>query len=244
MISTRLRTGLRVFECHRCQFAPLPDWIHVLSLSGVQEIAYSVAPKNGVSNPTPNGLYCNILQNRATLCDSDKFGWCVGADIINVDYSGKPTMIHLIANSTKSLGAGLLGCVFAQALMAQTLSVPAGLPGWAFNIPDKVQPSAVRPEGIVRANGSAREYEAAKIAGNANPPDCRWRITKTARVKMTRAWVPSRRPFPTTTFAKPPTLALQLNFHVIYSNRERVMHPAAPTSCAALFFSLSSRING
>jgi len=65
----------------------------------------------------------------------------------------------------------LLGCFFAQALVAQTLSVPAGLPGWAFNVPDKIQPSAVRPEGIVRANGSAKEYDAAKIAGNANPPD-------------------------------------------------------------------------
>jgi hypothetical protein len=74
-------------------------------------------------------------------------------------------------NSARSFGAGLLICVFAQALMAQTLSVPAGLPGWAFNIPDKIQPSAVRPEGIVRVNGSGREYEAAKIAGNANPPD-------------------------------------------------------------------------
>ena len=51
------------------------------------------------------------------------------------------------------------------------LTVPAGLPDWAFNIPDKIQPTAVRPEGIVRAPGSAKEYEAAKIAGNANPPD-------------------------------------------------------------------------
>jgi cytochrome c553 len=80
-------------------------------------------------------------------------------------------MIHSIVRSTKSPGACLLACVFAQALMAQTLSVPAGLPGWAVNIPDKIQPSAVRPEGIVRVKGSAREYEAAKIAGNANPPD-------------------------------------------------------------------------
>jgi cytochrome c553 len=55
--------------------------------------------------------------------------------------------------------------------MGQTLSVPAGLPDWAFNISDKIQPSAVRPEGVVRANGSAKEYETAKIAGNANPPD-------------------------------------------------------------------------
>lgn len=59
-----------------------------------------------------------------------------------------------------------------RALSAQAaLTVPAGLPDWAFNIPDKIQPSAVRPEGIVRAPGSAIEYDAAKIAGNANPPD-------------------------------------------------------------------------
>jgi cytochrome c553 len=66
--------------------------------------------------------------------------------------------------------AGLLPSV--RALIAQTaLTVPAGLPDWAFNIPDKIQPTAVRPEGVVRAPGSAKEYDAAKIAGNANPPD-------------------------------------------------------------------------
>src|SRR4249919_438887 len=69
-------------------------------------------------------------------------------------------------------------CAFAplsllvRELNAQAaLTVPAGLPDWAFNIPDKIQPTAVRPEGIVRAPGSAKEYDAAKIAGNANPPD-------------------------------------------------------------------------
>jgi cytochrome c553 len=80
-------------------------------------------------------------------------------------------MIHQTIHSTCWSGAGLLALVLAPGLMGQTLSVPAGLPGWAFNIPDKVQPSAVRPEGTVRASGSAKEYEAAKIAGNANPPD-------------------------------------------------------------------------
>ena len=80
-------------------------------------------------------------------------------------------MIHPITHSARSLGAGVLACVFAPVLMAQTLSVPAGLPDWAFNIPDHTQPSAVRPEGIVRVQGSAREYDAAMIAGNANPPD-------------------------------------------------------------------------
>ena len=38
------------------------------------------------------------------------------------------------------------------------LTVPAGLPDWAFNIPDKIQPTAVRPEGVVKAPGSAKEY--------------------------------------------------------------------------------------
>lgn len=53
----------------------------------------------------------------------------------------------------------------------EVLRVPEGLPGWAFNIPDKVQPSAVKVEGVVKARGSKREYEASKIAGNATPPD-------------------------------------------------------------------------
>src|SRR4051795_6997602 len=80
-------------------------------------------------------------------------------------------MVRPIVRSTMSPGAALLALVLAPGLMGQTLSVPAGLPAWAFNIPDKAQPSAVRPQGTVRAGGSAKEYEAAKIAGNANPPD-------------------------------------------------------------------------
>src|SRR3984957_17849771 len=61
--------------------------------------------------------------------------------------------------------------MFAPVILAQTLTVPAGLPNWALNIPDQNQLSSVRPEGIVRARGSANEYDAAAIAGNANPPD-------------------------------------------------------------------------
>ena len=59
---------------------------------------------------------------------------------------------------------GVLVCALAPLLNAQEinaqepLTVPAGLPDWAFNIPDKVQPTAVRPQGIVRAPGSANEY--------------------------------------------------------------------------------------
>jgi cytochrome c553 len=61
----------------------------------------------------------------------------------------------------------MVGDVNAQA----ELTVPAGLPDWAFNIPDKVQPSAVKIEGVIRAPGSSKEYEARRIAGNAAPPD-------------------------------------------------------------------------
>jgi cytochrome c553 len=53
----------------------------------------------------------------------------------------------------------------------EALTVPEGLPDWAFNIPDKVQPPGVKPEGVVKVPGSTKEYDAAKIAGNANPPD-------------------------------------------------------------------------
>src|SRR5258707_4054 len=71
----------------------------------------------------------------------------------------------------------VLVCALAPLFMVRELSaqealtVPEGLPDWAFNIPDKVQPTAVRVEGIVRAPGSAKEYEWAKVAGTANPPD-------------------------------------------------------------------------
>jgi cytochrome c553 len=86
-------------------------------------------------------------------------------------------VIPRIFRTDKSLRVAVLVCALAPLLMVreldaqEALTVPEGLPDWAFNIPDKLQPSAVRPEGIVRAPGSAREYEASKIAGNANPPD-------------------------------------------------------------------------
>jgi cytochrome c553 len=73
---------------------------------------------------------------------------------------------------TVVLVAALAPFLLVQAPSAQeSLKVPDGLPDWAFNIPDKVQPSAVKVEGIVRAPGSAKEYEWAKVAGTANPPD-------------------------------------------------------------------------
>jgi cytochrome c553 len=86
-------------------------------------------------------------------------------------------VIRRILRINTSVCIAVLVCAFAPPLMVreliaqEALAVPAGLPDWAFNIPDKIQPSAVRPEGKVRAAGSAKEYDAAKIAGTANPPD-------------------------------------------------------------------------
>jgi len=86
-------------------------------------------------------------------------------------------VIRRIPRTNKSVRIALLLCALAPLLMVgesiaqEGLKVPEGLPDWAFNVPDKVQPTAVRVEGIVRAPGSAKEYEWAKVAGTANPPD-------------------------------------------------------------------------
>ena len=86
-------------------------------------------------------------------------------------------MIRRILRINTSVCIAVLVCALAPLLMARAvnaqeeLKVPEGLPDWAFNIPDKVQPTAVRPQGIVRAPGSAKEYEWAKVSGNTNPPD-------------------------------------------------------------------------
>src|SRR6266700_1571894 len=86
-------------------------------------------------------------------------------------------MIRRTLRTSISVRIAILACALAPLLIARELNaqaeltVPAGLPDWTFNIPDKIQPTAVRPEGIVRVPGSAKEYEAAKIAGNANAPD-------------------------------------------------------------------------
>jgi cytochrome c553 len=65
-----------------------------------------------------------------------------------------------------------LGSLFMLTGLAQApLSVPNGLPAWAYNLPDKVQPPGVAATGAVHVPGSVKEYDAAKVAGNANPPD-------------------------------------------------------------------------
>jgi len=50
-------------------------------------------------------------------------------------------------------------------------TIPNGLPPWAYNIPDKVQPPSVEATGPVHVPGSSKEYDAARAASNANPPD-------------------------------------------------------------------------
>jgi cytochrome c553 len=50
-------------------------------------------------------------------------------------------------------------------------SVPNGLPSWAYNIPDKVQPPSVKPTGPISVPGSTKVYEPAQVASSGNPPD-------------------------------------------------------------------------
>jgi cytochrome c553 len=68
----------------------------------------------------------------------------------------------------------LLLAVLTVAAAAQNptpTTIPNGLPEWAFNIPDKVQPPEPKVPAVVRAPGAAKEMEATAVAGNANPPD-------------------------------------------------------------------------
>jgi len=68
----------------------------------------------------------------------------------------------------------LLLAVLTVAAAAQNptpTTIPNGLPEWAFNIPDKVQPPEPKVPAVVRATGAAKEMEATAVAGNANPPD-------------------------------------------------------------------------
>src|SRR5258705_7191519 len=68
----------------------------------------------------------------------------------------------------------LLLAVVTDAAAAQSPApptIPNGLPEWAFNIPDKVQPPEPKVPAVVRAPGAAKEMEATAVAGNANPPD-------------------------------------------------------------------------
>jgi len=70
---------------------------------------------------------------------------------------------------------------------AAPVTIPEGLPPWAFNIPDPVQPPIEQITGIVRVQGSTREYDAAAVADSTNPPD----------------WFPDQHPVPPRVVAGP-----------------------------------------
>src|SRR5216684_3561574 len=62
--------------------------------------------------------------------------------------------------------------LFSLAATAQMpQSVPNGLPSWAYNIPDKVQPPSVKATGPVSVPGSSKVYDSAQVASSGNPPD-------------------------------------------------------------------------
>ncbi|HEV2201360.1 MAG TPA: hypothetical protein VGR73_16195 [Bryobacteraceae bacterium] len=68
----------------------------------------------------------------------------------------------------------VLSLVFLFALVSAAqnpTSIPNGLPSWAYNIPDKVQPPAEKLTGTIRAPGSSKEYDVAGVENNSNPPD-------------------------------------------------------------------------
>ena len=72
------------------------------------------------------------------------------------------------------LNALLSLVLFASVVAAQNptpTAIPNGLPEWAYNLPDKVQPPEPKVPTVVRVAGSSKELEASAIAGNANPPD-------------------------------------------------------------------------
>ena len=57
-------------------------------------------------------------------------------------------------------GVPSLACLFSCIAVGQVpLSIPNGLPSWAFNIPDKVQPPTVPETGPVHVQGSNKVYD-------------------------------------------------------------------------------------
>jgi len=68
-----------------------------------------------------------------------------------------------------ALFALLAGSVAAQA--PTPTAIPNGLPTWAYNIPDKVQPAATPLTGTIHVAGGAKDYDASQVRSTTNPPD-------------------------------------------------------------------------
>src|SRR3954470_6547126 len=68
----------------------------------------------------------------------------------------------------------LLVAPFAVAAAAQNnpapTAIPNGLPEWAYNLPDKVQPPEPKVPATVHVAGSSKEYDASGLGAN-QPPD-------------------------------------------------------------------------
>ena len=65
----------------------------------------------------------------------------------------------------------LLAVLPLAAQLPEPTSVPNGLPSWAYNIPDKVQPTVAPLKGTIRVPGSSKEYDSAQVRSTTNPPD-------------------------------------------------------------------------
>jgi len=78
--------------------------------------------------------------------------------------------------AVRSLGTLLFSVLFVTGTAvaqraARPVTIPEGLPSWAFNVPDPEQPPVERITGTVRVEGSAKEYDAAAVANAMQPPD-------------------------------------------------------------------------
>jgi hypothetical protein len=77
--------------------------------------------------------------------------------------------IMLMHNWIRILPFAALMPLAAAAQVPQ--SIPNGLPSWAYNIPDKVQPPSVKTAGPVTVPGSIKVYDSAQVVSSGNPPD-------------------------------------------------------------------------
>jgi len=59
----------------------------------------------------------------------------------------------------------------ASTIVIAAQAPPNSLPGWAYHVPDKVQPKVEEAKGTVHLPGSTKEYEAGKTEDAAHPPD-------------------------------------------------------------------------
>jgi cytochrome c553 len=69
--------------------------------------------------------------------------------------------------------ASVLAIVFVLAISAQAPQGPPnnGLPAWAYNVPEKVQPKVEEHKGPVQLPGSTKTYDSSETENGSHPPD-------------------------------------------------------------------------